>query len=57
MLARIPLTDDEREAVEAGATAVERLIERLADVPTPSGLAPHQLTQSGTFIPLIDLGV
>jgi hypothetical protein len=57
MLAQIPLTDDERDAVEEGAAAVERLIERLTDVPTPAGLTPRQLTQSGAFIPLADLGL
>jgi hypothetical protein len=57
MLAQIPLTDDERDAVEDGAATVERLIARLADVPTPAGLTPRQLTQSGAFIPPADLGV
>ena len=51
MLAQIPLTDDERRAVEDGAAAVVRLIERLTDVPTPTGLTPRQLTQSTNFIP------
>jgi hypothetical protein len=57
MLAQIPLAEDERQAVEDGGVAVERLIERLADVPTPTGPTPHQLTQSGAFIPLADLSV
>src|SRR5207302_10690958 len=35
MLAQIPLTDDERDAVEEGAEAVELLVQRLTDVPTP----------------------
>jgi integrase len=35
MLASIPLTDDERAAVEEGADALERLVARLADVPAP----------------------
>jgi len=52
MLAQIPLTDDERAAVEDGAAAVERLIERLAHVPTPAGPTPSQLAQSANFIPL-----
>jgi hypothetical protein len=46
MLAQILLTDDERYAVEDGAAAVERLIARLADVPTPGGLTPRKLMQS-----------
>src|SRR5205807_4672375 len=37
MLAEIRLTDDERAAVTEGATAVDNLLERLADVPTPAG--------------------
>ena len=45
MLAQIPLTDDERAAVEDGTTAVKRLIERLAHVPTPAGPKPAQLAQ------------
>jgi hypothetical protein len=55
MLASIPLTDDERAAVEDGAAAVERLLERLTDVPTPAGLTPRQFAQSGNFIPLTNL--
>jgi integrase len=55
MLATIPLTDDERAAVEDGTAAVERLVDRLTDVPTPAGLTPRQLTQSGNFIPLTTL--
>ena len=46
MLVQIRLTDDEPYAVEDGAAAVERLIARLADVPTPCGLTPRKLTQS-----------
>jgi hypothetical protein len=44
-------------AVEDGTAAVERLIERLADVPTPASETPRQLTQHGRFIPLNDLYV
>ena len=54
MLAQIPLTDDERDAVEDGAAAVERLIERLADVPTPAGPTPNQLGM-GSFVPMDEL--
>jgi integrase len=56
MLAQIPLTDDERAAVEDGTAAVERLVERLADVPTPAGPTPRRLDQSAHFIPLATLG-
>ena len=57
MLAQIPLTDDERAAVEDGSAAVDRLLERLADTPTPAGLSPRELAQSPTFIPLTSLSV
>lgn len=44
LLQEIPLTEDERAAVEEGVTAFERLLTKLADVPTPSGLTPRQLS-------------
>lgn len=37
MLASIPLTDDERAAVDDGKAALDQLLERLTDVPTPPG--------------------
>lgn len=43
MLVQIPLTDDERAAVEEGGAAVERLLSQLADVPTPPGRTPREL--------------
>jgi hypothetical protein len=52
MLAQMPLTDDERAAVEDGAAAAERLLERLADVPTPAGPTPRELVGGPGFIPL-----
>jgi hypothetical protein len=45
MLAEVPLTDDERGAVEDGQAALESLLERLADVPTPGGPTPRQLNR------------
>jgi len=50
MLVQIPLTDGERAAVEEGAAAVEQLLERLADTPTPAGPTPREM--NATFIPL-----
>src|SRR6266542_4267986 len=50
MLVQIPLTDGERAAVEQGAAAVEQLLERLADTPTPAGPTPREM--SASFIPL-----
>ena len=54
MLAQIPLTDDERAAVEDGAAAVQQLIERLHDVRTPSGPTPREITAT-SFVPLTEL--
>jgi integrase len=50
LLLEIPLTETERAAVEDGTAAVEQLIERLADTPTPAGPSPREL--HSTFIPL-----
>ena len=47
MLAAIPLTDDERGAVDDGQAALDRLLERLADVPTPAGPTPRQIGLPG----------
>jgi hypothetical protein len=47
MLQEIPLRDEERAAVEDGLVAVEKLYEKLADVPTPAGPTPRELTDGG----------
>ncbi|MGW3664816.1 hypothetical protein [Streptomyces sp. NPDC005141] len=43
MLATIPLTDEEQAAVDDGQAALDQVLGRLADVPTPSGATPRQL--------------
>jgi integrase len=55
MAASIPLTDDERAAVEDGHTALARLLERLDDVQTPAGPTPRQLgiSRTATQLPVI----
>jgi site-specific recombinase XerD len=45
MLVEIPLTDDERAAVEGDQAAVDRLIDTLADISTPAGPTRSQLAQ------------
>lgn len=50
MLEEIPLTDEEVAAVEGGIELHQKLLDRLADVPTPAGPTPREL---GTY-PLID---
>jgi hypothetical protein len=57
MLAAIPLTDDECAAVDDGQTALDQLLERLADVPTPAGPTPWQIDLPGqaTLLPVIEI--
>jgi hypothetical protein len=57
MLAAVPLTDDERAAVDDGQTALDQLLERLADVPTPAGPTPRQLgvRAIGTHLPIVGI--
>jgi len=43
MLQEIPLSEEERAAVEDGVEAMEKLCRQLADVPTPAGPTPNQL--------------
>ena len=54
MLANIPLTDDERAAVDDGQTALDKLLERLVDVPTPAGSTPRQIGAPATATLLPD---
>jgi len=55
MTAAIPLTDDERAAVDDGQAAIDRLLAKLADAPTPAGPTPRQLARPGTgrLLPVI----
>jgi hypothetical protein len=46
MLVEIPLTDDERAAVEGDTAAIDRLVNRLAQTPTPAGLTPRSAGSS-----------
>ncbi len=39
----MPLSEEERAAVEDGITALEKLCQQLAEVPTPAGPTPSQL--------------
>jgi hypothetical protein len=43
MLVSIPLTDDEQAAIEDGQAALDDLLQRLTDVPTPAGPTPREL--------------
>jgi integrase len=57
MLATIPLTDDERAAVDDGHTAVTALLERLTDIPTPAGPTPRDIGARTTVtqLPILDV--
>ena len=57
MLASIPLTDDERAAVDEGQAALDQLLERLTDVPTPAGPTPQQIgvPATATLLPVVDV--
>ncbi len=58
MPADIPLTDDERAAVDDGQSALDQLLKRLADVPTPAGPTPNQIgaPASATLLPIVGTG-
>jgi integrase len=55
MTSTIPLTDDERAAVEDGQAALDQLLARLADVPTPAGPSPRDLgiPATATRLPIL----
>jgi integrase len=57
MRVMIPLTDDEQAAVDDGDAALSRLLDRLADTPTPAGPTPRQLDPpaSATSLPIIEV--
>jgi hypothetical protein len=56
-LTSIPLTDDERAAVDDGQTALDALIDRLTEIATPGGPTPSQLglPPTATLLPIIDV--
>ena len=51
MLQEMPLTEEERAAVDDGVAAYEALLAQLADIPTPAGPTPRQLV--GTPLPVL----
>lgn len=57
MLAVIPLTEEEEAAVDDGQAALDRLLDRLADTPTPSGQIPRQLDvpPTATLLPIAEV--
>ena len=57
MVTAIPFTDDERAAVDDGQAALDRLLDRLADIPTPAGPTPRQLDlpQPVRLLPIVEV--
>ena len=59
MLASIPLTDEERAAVDDGKDALDSLLgPASADIPTPAGAhatRARRLTPAPTLLPIIDV--
>ncbi|MGW7423585.1 hypothetical protein ACWGJB_26715 [Streptomyces sp. NPDC054813] len=57
MLASIPLTEDERAAVDDGQTAMEALLARLTDISTPAGPTPRELglPTTVTMLPIVEV--
>ncbi|MFC7303200.1 tyrosine-type recombinase/integrase [Streptomyces monticola] len=57
MLVSIPLTDDERAAVDDGQAALDALLDRLAEVPTPAGPTPREMSppSTATLLPIIEV--
>ena len=55
MTAAIPLTDEEQAAVDDGQAAIDRLLGKLADTPTPAGPTPRQLAvpEPSVLLPVI----
>jgi hypothetical protein len=57
MLASIPLTEDERAAVDDCQAALEALLARLTDIPTPAGPTPRELglPAAVTMLPIVEV--
>ena len=56
MKQEIPLSQEEQGAIDDGLVALEKLCEKLADVPTPAGPTPRDLGSGGKrILPMIPL--
>ena len=55
MLVAIPLTGDEKAAVDDGQEALGKLLDRLADTPTPDGSTPRQHACDPAGLPLLQI--
>ncbi|MFI0772715.1 hypothetical protein ACH4TQ_48905 [Streptomyces sp. NPDC021218] len=57
MAVSIALTEDEQAAVTDGQAAIDRLLGRLADTPTPAGPTPREIEAPDTsrLLPIVDV--
>jgi hypothetical protein len=57
MLVSIPLAENERAAVNDGQTAIDTLLARLTDVPTPADSTPRELGPPTvvTMLPIVEV--
>ncbi|MFD8544661.1 hypothetical protein [Streptomyces sp. NPDC059649] len=57
MLASIPLTEDERAAVGDGQSAIDALLARRTEIPTPAGPVPRELDLPATvtMLPIVEV--
>ena len=57
MLIAIPLNDDERAAIEDGQRGLDNLLDRLLDVPTPTGTTPREIEvpATATLLPIVSV--
>ncbi|WP_123969995.1 hypothetical protein [Streptomyces sp. TLI_185] len=55
MAVSIPLTEDEQAALTDGKAAIDQLLNRLADTPTPTGPTPQKITAPGSaqLLPIV----
>ena len=57
MLIAILLNDDERAAIEDGQRGLDNLLDRLLDVPTPTGTTPREIEvpATATLLPIVSV--
>jgi hypothetical protein len=51
----IPLTEDDLAVVDDGIEALETLCQKLADVPTPSGPTPREISAGSSEEKLVNI--
>ena len=54
LLQEVPIAEEERAAIDGDLAALDQLVKRLADQPTPSGQTPKELSALSTPRPNLD---